>query len=66
MAVRLGGHVFQFHKVRLKEDAARKDYLNNVEFQFHKVRLKEVFLITRIDTSFLFQFHKVRLKDNTR
>ena len=56
--------MFQFHKVRLKDDLMISPQ-RGTEFQFHKVRLKA----ERERPGNLhreFQFHKVRLKDRAK
>ena len=41
MAVKDWNLIFQFYKVRLKENASRFCTISDSEFQFYKVRLKE-------------------------
>ena len=57
----LKSFVFQFHKVRLKEEQGKRLYGDNM-FQFHKVRLKETTMDGVGKFFDMFQFHKVRLK----
>ena len=54
--------MFQFHKVRLKENIVPK-FRGLQVFQFHKVRLKGSISCKNKKSFSMFQFHKVRLKE---
>ena len=49
--------VFQFHKVRLKVEAALQ-FIRAIAFQFHKVRLKGFVLRPLVDS--LMHFNSIR------